>query len=73
MAEDTKRALNSAVRLTLTVLGLGLLASVAVGLVYGLIIDDLAGGLGQTVAIGMTVAALIGVTLNLLWPSDHSR
>jgi hypothetical protein len=73
MTEETRRTWSSAARLTLTVLGLGLLASLAAGLVYGLIIGDVARGLGQTVAIGMSVTAVIGVALNFLWPTQPPR
>jgi hypothetical protein len=56
----------SAVRLTLMVLGVGLLASVLVGLLVGWLIGDLGRGLGRSVAIGMSVTAVVGVAANLL-------
>ncbi len=63
----------SVTRLTLTVLGIGLVASLAAGVVYGLVIEDLAGGVGRAVAIGMSVTAVIGVALGILWPGGHPR
>lgn len=73
MTDDTERTLMSAVRLTLTVLGLGLLASLAAGVVVGLIIDDIGRGIGQTVAVGMAVTAVIGVALNILFRGGQPR
>jgi hypothetical protein len=73
MTDDTKRTLMSAVRLTLTVLGVGFLASLAAGAVFGLIIDDMGRGIGQTVAVGMAATAIIGVALNILFRSGQPR
>jgi hypothetical protein len=72
MGTDVKQTVNTAVRLTLVVLGIGLLASVVAGVVIGLIVGDLAYGLGTGVAVGMSVTAVVGVALNLLWRGQSS-
>jgi hypothetical protein len=66
MGHDARQTAGSAVRLTLTVLGLGLLVSVVVGLLVGWIIGDLARGLGRSVAIGMSISAVLGVAATIL-------
>lgn len=67
MTNDARATAANAVRLTLVALGIGFLASLAAGLVLGLIIDDLAGGIGRAVAVGMSITAVVTVALNLLW------
>jgi hypothetical protein len=65
METDAKRIMNDAFRRTLVVLGVGLVASLAVGLLYGVVIDDVARGVGTVVALGMSLAAVAGVAVNL--------
>jgi hypothetical protein len=69
MSKDMRQTAAGAVRLTLVVLGVGLLASLVVGVVAGLLIDDLGRGVGRAVAVGMSITAVVGVALNLLWRS----
>jgi hypothetical protein len=66
MGQDARQTMAGAVWITLTVLGVGLLASALVGLLVGWLIDDLGRGLGRSVAIGMSVTAVAGVAANLL-------
>jgi hypothetical protein len=73
MTDDIRRTLASVLRLTLTVLGAGLLASLVAGVVYGLIINDMGRGIGQAVAVGMAATAIVGVALNLLWRGGHRQ
>jgi F0F1-type ATP synthase assembly protein I len=67
METDVRQSMNAAVRLTLVVLGVGLLTSLIAGLMLGAVIGDLAEGIGTAVAVGMSVTAVLGVALNLLW------
>jgi hypothetical protein len=69
MSKDMRQTAAGAVRLTLVVLGVGLLASLVVGVVAGLLIDDLGRGVGRAVAVGMSITAVVGVALNLWWRS----
>ncbi|HEV2930212.1 MAG TPA: hypothetical protein VGW74_16090 [Propionibacteriaceae bacterium] len=69
MSRDSGQAAAGAVRLTLVVLGVGLLASLVAGIVVGLLIDDLGRGVGRAIAVGMSITAVVGVALNLLWRS----
>jgi F0F1-type ATP synthase assembly protein I len=66
MARDSRQTVLGAVLVTLAVLGVGLVVSVLVGFVVGYLIDDLARGLGRSVAIGMSIAAVVGVAASLL-------
>lgn len=63
---ETRRAGSEAVQLTLTVLGTGLVACLVVGLIIGLVSDDVAGSLGRTVAIGMSITAVFCVAMILI-------
>lgn len=67
MNQDARQTMVGAVRITLTVLGVGLLVSVLVGLLVGWLTGDLARGLGRSVAIGMSITAVVGVAANLLY------
>jgi hypothetical protein len=58
MGTDVRQSMDSAARLTLVVLGL--------------IVGDLAYGLGTGVAVGMGVTAVVGVALNVLWRGRSS-
>jgi hypothetical protein len=69
MSRDSGQTVAGAVRLTLVMLGVGLLASLVVGIVVGLLIDDFGRGVGRAVAVGMSITAVVGVALNLLWRS----
>lgn len=73
MTDDTKQTLMATLRLTFIVLGVGLLASLAAGAVYGLIINDMGRGVGQAVAVGMAATAIIGVALNILLRGSQPR
>ncbi|MDG4823264.1 hypothetical protein O7635_15515 [Asanoa sp. WMMD1127] len=66
MTDDAKRTTANIARLTLAALGIGLLVSLAAGLVLGFVIDDLGRGIGWAVAVGMSVTAVVTVALNLL-------
>lgn len=62
MEQDARRTLAGAARITLTGLGVGLV----VGLLVGWLINDLGRGLGGSVAIGMSITAVVGVAANVL-------
>jgi hypothetical protein len=67
MSNDVGQQIARTARLTLVVLGVGTVLSLLVGLVVGLVIDDLARGIGRSVAVGLSITAVVGVALNLLW------
>ena len=54
---------NGPVTVALTVLGIGVVAAVVVGLIYGLMIDNIPRGLGQGGAVVMFLAAIVGVAV----------
>jgi len=66
MDGDSKRSVSEAFRLTWIVLGIGLVVSAAVGLIIGLSNDDVAGGLGRSVATGMSITAVVCVAMIFL-------
>ena len=66
MDEETRRSVGEASRLTWTVLGIGFIGSLVVGLIIGLLNDDVAGSLGRSVAIGMSITAVVCVATILI-------
>lgn len=66
MAQDTGQTLAGTLRLTFTVLGVGLLVSLLAGLLIGWITGDVGYWIGRAVAIGMGITAVVGVAANLL-------
>lgn len=66
MDEEAKRSVGEAFRLTWTVLGIGFIGSLVVGLIIGLLNDDVAGSLGRSVAIGMSITAVVCVATILI-------
>ena len=66
MDEDVKHTLGETFRLTWTVIGIGFIASLGVGLIVGLLNDDVPGALGRSVAIGMGITAVICVAAILI-------
>lgn len=66
MDEEAKRSVDEAFRLTWTVLGIGFIGSLVVGLIIGLLNDDVVGSLGRSVAIGMSITAVVCVATILI-------
>ena len=66
MDEETKGSVGETSRLTWTVLGIGFVGSLVVGLIIGLLNDDVAGSLGRSVAIGMSITAVVCVATILV-------
>jgi F0F1-type ATP synthase assembly protein I len=62
MAKQMKRD-SGPFTTALTVLGIGVVAAVVVGLIYGLLIDNIPRGLGQGGAVVLILAAIVGVSL----------
>jgi hypothetical protein len=64
MAKQTSKD-NGPVTIAMMVLGIGVVVAVVVGLIYGLLIDNIPKGLGQGGAVVLFLAAIVGVAVTL--------
>ncbi|NHC14846.1 hypothetical protein [Motilibacter deserti] len=72
MSTPAQREVGAALRLTGVVIGVGAVVSVLLGLVLGALSEDFAGVFGGTVAVAMSVTAVVGVALVLI-PGRRGR